>query len=217
MERYAKFAPTGFDPSGAFLPNRQDWLVLPVSQTRDSEPLAQSNFAAALEILGGESRGVEVHRFGHWGPGWFEIIIVNPRSRYAAIAKDIERALEDYPVLDDSDLSERENEAARESWEFWGAKDWRKHHCKEFQLGQAAENALDEFSDEDLYQWLGRNLSWPDYWLNGGERMPTIKNRDAMAAFLREVRRAAGRGTLESRPCPWWRPHPLQLALPIVG
>ena len=118
MTKYSDFAPTCFDPKGYVLDERQDWYVLPVSQTRDSGNLAESNFIAALEILGGERTNiVEVHRFGHWGPGWFEIIIVNPRAgKTMKKALGIESSLADYPVLDESDLSAREWEEMEETW-----------------------------------------------------------------------------------------------------
>lgn len=117
METHSKFAPTGFDPAGAFLDDdRQNWLMVPVSRTRDTGPLEESNFEAALEILGGESDDVEVHRFGHWGPGWFEIIIVRPGSAAETAAEEIENRLEDYPLLDEDDAGERETEAANDVW-----------------------------------------------------------------------------------------------------
>lgn len=77
--------------------SRENWIVAPVSRNRDSGPLDESNFASALELLGGESESCEVHRFGHWGPGWYEIIIVHP-SRAREI-DDLESSLESYPVL----------------------------------------------------------------------------------------------------------------------
>lgn len=116
MKLYRAFRPTPCDPAGLALDDRQDWLVAPVIRTRDSSVLQESNFASALKALGGESDNVEVHRFGHWGPGWFEIIIVRPGSPAERIADDIERALADYPVLDDMDFSDREYMAAVECW-----------------------------------------------------------------------------------------------------
>lgn len=107
MQTYSEFAPTQFDVSGAFLPDRQDWLVAPVSRTRDSEPLEESNFAVALELLGDN---VEVHCFNHWACGWFEIIIIRPDTPEIIIAEGIESKLEDYPILDEDDLSMRELE-----------------------------------------------------------------------------------------------------------
>lgn len=119
MERYGDFRPTEFDAAGAFLEDRQDWLVLPVSQTRDSGPMTQSNFAAALALLRAadpEGGDHEVHRFGHWGPGWFEILIARPDTACAAVGASIEERLADYPILDEDDCSRRELEAAEETW-----------------------------------------------------------------------------------------------------
>jgi hypothetical protein len=104
--------------------SREHWAVMPVSQTRDSGPLEQSNFAQFLDGLGGESDTVEVHRFGHWGPGWYEIILVNPSDETAMkAAYDMAGALQDYPILDEDDLLVREMEGAQESWDFWARRD----------------------------------------------------------------------------------------------
>lgn len=133
MQTYSEFQPTGFDPRGAFLPDRQDWLVVPVSITRDTSEggLSYSNFQVALEMLNGESETVQVHRFGHWGPGWFEIIIVDPNSEQAQIAHDIERALEDYPVLDEEDYSQRQWDTAQAYWDSMSLGE-RIEVCKRF-------------------------------------------------------------------------------------
>lgn len=91
-------------------------LVVVAGRNRDSETLTESNFASALEMLGGESDTVQVHRFGHWGCGWFELILVDPKDEMALqIAYNIQQALADYPVLDDSDYSERESEQTNET------------------------------------------------------------------------------------------------------
>lgn len=87
-------------------------LVVVVGCNRDSDILAESNFATALQMLGGEGKNVEVHRFGHWGCGWFELILVNPKAKkHLRIAYDIHVALREYPVLDESDYSERQYES----------------------------------------------------------------------------------------------------------
>src|SRR5262245_1540254 len=123
MQHYRDFAPTGFDRKGAFLDDdQQDWLVVPVIRTRDSGPLEQSNFESAWALISDAAvldneLSADSHRFGHWGPGWFEIIIVRPGSHAAVAAEDIERRLEDYPVLNDDDFSEREYEQAVETWQ----------------------------------------------------------------------------------------------------
>ena len=129
MQTYAKFIPTPFDRAGAFLSERQDWLVVPCGRNRDSGPLEESNFHVALEHLGGESDDVEVHRFGHWGVGWFEILLVRPDSHTARLAEEIESALAEYGVLDETDFSQRETECAAESWQALNLRD-RITQCK---------------------------------------------------------------------------------------
>ncbi len=126
LQPYADFAPTAFDSSGAFLPNRRGWLVCAVSQTRDSGPLKLSNFAAheaALEEIDADNIDHETHRFGHWGPGWFEIILVRAESPCHVEAEEIAAALADYPVLDDEDHSAREFDEACEAWLHTGLGD----------------------------------------------------------------------------------------------
>lgn len=93
-------------------PDLSAWLKGP-GRGRDSDHMAESNFEAALEMLGGEREGiVEVHRFGHWACGWFEHILVNPANKKAAkVLYEIYQALERYSLLDESDYSERQYEA----------------------------------------------------------------------------------------------------------
>jgi len=72
-------------PGGAFLPERADWLVVPVIKTRDSGPLATSNFECAWSRIEDASvaddlQSCESHSFNHWGPGWFEVILVRPAA-----------------------------------------------------------------------------------------------------------------------------------------
>ncbi len=119
MQTYKEFQPTGFDPKGLNAERYQigDFLVLPCAQNRDSGCLDRSNFEVALKELGGESEDVQVHRFGHWGPGWFEIILVNPANEEKArIAEEIEASLENYSILDEFHYSELEFETASNYW-----------------------------------------------------------------------------------------------------
>ena len=121
MQTYSTFQPTAFDRAGAgkygAMAERQDWLVVPVTQTRDSGVLDRSNFRSYLKALGGESDTVEVHRFSHWGPGWFEIIIIDPTdTAKVETAQEIADALEDYPIVDEDNYSELEYEGACNYW-----------------------------------------------------------------------------------------------------
>lgn len=130
MNRYGDWAPTSYDPKGAYLDNRADWLVVGVIRTRDSEPAEVSNFETAeamlVEVSTEDEDGnadYENHRFGHWGPGWIEILIVKPGSACEVKAREIESRLEDYPLLDEDDVSNREREATSEAWEHSSIRD----------------------------------------------------------------------------------------------
>jgi len=124
--RYRDWRPTAFDAPGLALPNRQDWFVVPVIRTRDDgEPITESNFAVALAMLGGESQEEdddkpEVHRFNHWGPGWFEIVLAPPSLEVKV--REIVEALETYPLLDETDVGQREYAASIESIELYGCE-----------------------------------------------------------------------------------------------
>ena len=146
FKRYGEHSPTPFDRNINIddgETERSQWFIMPVTQNRDSQCLDQSNFAAFLKGLGGESESVEVHRFGHWGPGWYEIIIVHPDSPVLDEAYDMARALEDYPVLDEEDNGRRESEEAEETWD--------NHACGEFRKAciNALEGSLDEVDDSE--------------------------------------------------------------------
>jgi|TARA_Y100000296_G_C5167216_1_gene255350 hypothetical protein len=121
VQTYKDYKPTEFDSAGAFLPERKDWFVLPVGRTRDSTLLDLSNWQAVEEILAEKAKPEEdtdcweIHRFGHWACGWFEIFIVKPDSPAYRAAEDIARSIEDYPVLNEEDYSEREYTATVEN------------------------------------------------------------------------------------------------------
>lgn len=119
MESLYKVAasPTPFDSYANFMGHRpdQDWDCL-LTQTRDSGPLERSNFASALRILGGESDDVIVHRYGHWGCGWWEALAVKQGTHAHETATEIDNALADYPVVDDEHHSQLEQEEADLIW-----------------------------------------------------------------------------------------------------
>lgn len=126
MQQYKDYRPTGFDHAGLALDDRQDWYVVPVGQNRDSGPMERSNFETAEKMLqeveyaedeDEEESSYENHRFGHWACGWFEILIVRPGSKCFDVACEIEKSLEDYPLLDEMDASEKEWNEAAEAWE----------------------------------------------------------------------------------------------------
>lgn len=93
-----------------------DEFKILLSRNRDSDILTESNWNAALKMLGGESDNVRIDNFGSWACGWFEYLSIKENTPQFAIAEKIEADLKKYPVLDENDFSERENEAANEIW-----------------------------------------------------------------------------------------------------
>lgn len=141
--------------------DRNNWFLAPVSRTRDSGPLDESNFETALEILGGESETVEVHRFGHYLCGWYEIILVHP-SREKEV-EDLESSLESYPVLNDEDLSRREYEAMQEDWNSWAWRDFEKEL-----LSQLESLANEDFPESDVERDLREEKELDEFMPDGG-------------------------------------------------
>ena len=129
MRAVKDFAPTSFDHSlGAFraFADKLDWYVCPASQTRDSGLLDRVNFEAqsrALDLADPDGEDHEIHRIGHWGPGWYEIAIVRPGSWCYKTAVEIDGALSEYPILDESAYSEAQYEARCEAWESMSVRD----------------------------------------------------------------------------------------------
>lgn len=159
LPRYGEWAPTGFDAPGAFLADRGNWLVAPVSRTRDSEAIDESNFSVGLEILGGEGENVEVHRFGHWGPGWIEIILIRPDSAEATRAEEMAEALADYPVLNDEDFSTREWEDKQKDWENWARCDFIRMLAKDFGLSDTVKYRLEDMDSDELHRFCDEHSS----------------------------------------------------------
>jgi hypothetical protein len=118
LVRYRNYAPTGFDTRGLNGEDAgiSDWYVAPVIKTRDATVLEESNFAAALALLGGEGPAVEVHSLGHWACGHFEIILVSPYTSRVYDLETIVERLDNYPILDEEDLGERESDEIYETW-----------------------------------------------------------------------------------------------------
>lgn len=192
MERYGDWRPTGFDSRGLGLPEQQDWFVVGVMQTRDSGVLDHANFRAALESLGGESDTVEVHRFGHWGPGWFEIILIHP-SREAE-GEAIECSLAYYPILDESLYCEMEYEQELEDWSAYGESDFRRELKRSFTLSDATNELLMGTPSDVMFAFHREQSDGGEPWRDGeGFDFSYVKDieRDTLAAWLWQLRREA--------------------------
>jgi len=92
-----------------------DWLCV-MGWNRDSDILSASNRDVALKMLGGESDAVQIFRFGHWACGWIEYLAVKAGSAQEEIGQDISDSLDQYPILNEVDYSEREQVEADRVW-----------------------------------------------------------------------------------------------------
>lgn len=115
MQTYKEYSPTEFDSKGLNADEHDisDFLVL-LGKNRDSDILTEVNFDKALEMLGGESDTVQVHRFGHWACGWFELLLVHPSLKTKAEA--IQQKLDNYPILDEDGYYMALTEARDKYW-----------------------------------------------------------------------------------------------------
>jgi len=94
-----------------------DYYVL-LYRTRDSGLVEESNFWSALKALNGESKTVKVVRAKHWLCGWIEMILIHESDKDSIDkGNEIEKALENYPILDEDDFYERESEKETELFE----------------------------------------------------------------------------------------------------
>lgn len=186
MIRYKNFRPTQHDSSGLGVPQYQEWFVGPCSVTRDSHALEISNFETLKKaIRKADPHGTDhdTPRFGHWGPGWFEIILVRPESEAYRVALACEDALQNYPVLDEMDLSIRENEECVEAWESFTKREVI-HFMTSNNSGPLADLLREELSlgsALDLFEYEIRDYGEGAYY---GFRLDEISARNRLAAWV---------------------------------
>jgi hypothetical protein len=155
FQRFADYRPTAMDQRGLGADGQEDWLVVPMSrQPKISTLLEDSNWdalVALIEAADPESEDHEIHYFGHWTSD-FEIIVVRPHSAAHVAAADAICALSEYLVLDESDYSERESEAAYEN-----VLDAVRPLTFEYAEGDPIDS---ETVAEELYRWFSEHGNW---------------------------------------------------------
>lgn len=152
--------------------DRDNWYVLPMSLSLDSGILQESNFDEALQRLGidpddiEDTDNVELHYFSHWFCGNFSLLLINPDDiETVKIAAGIEQDLKEYPILNETDFSERENQAV---CDLWNDADMEKKHVLQERIDYckfagvsifAARKPLYEAPDR-LYDYLREAISY---------------------------------------------------------
>jgi hypothetical protein len=144
-QRYKDYSPTPLDTKGlaAESYNIGEFWVAPVSITRDTESaVTLSNWRVIQRMANDEGIEFEIRRFGHWGPGWFEIILIEGSEKGEKFAEGIENALASYPLLSEDDHSEMEYEHETLEWDRSIAKEFREQLTLAF-LGVGNVKAAD--------------------------------------------------------------------------
>jgi hypothetical protein len=101
MEKYKSFKPTAFD--NHVCDDLNDMFVFPLSINRDTADISTlanwQYLQSKIEPEEGEPvspfRGAEIHRFGHWANGWFELILISPDSPDLAAWDELAAAMAD--------------------------------------------------------------------------------------------------------------------------
>lgn len=112
------------DPEHPACSDPEHWALGPVFLTRDSGLLGQSNASALRRALADRPELAEdwqETRCGHWAVGWVDHLAIRvltddgQETAMLGFVREWLSALEDYPIADDEDFSEREAEALRDS------------------------------------------------------------------------------------------------------
>ena len=187
------------DCRGLGCPDQQDWFVAPCSHTRDSDHLEESNWEQQLRALAEcDPNGNDhaVARFGHWGPGWVEIVLLRPDTAAARAGEELREQLAGYPVLDEEDFSRREWDAYTAYWDdgdatrdftHWLGRDFPGYHnCRE---------AVGEADYQLLREWFEGRIPSGDYYDPESGCAPRIRmvvgelTRGELAALVRLIRK----------------------------
>lgn len=123
-----------------------DWLVV-IHQTRDSDALERSNYRVARKaMVGANPEDWTESLSSHWAHGTLDVLLVKPGTLAADIARGLQGSLDNYPVLDEADLSEVEQEEADETWRGCYSPSERLDYIRRYR---------DQFEFHDLADMLG--------------------------------------------------------------
>lgn len=128
-----------------------------IGQSRDSYCLERANFASMLEKLGGESETVIINHSGHWGVGWVESILIHESDiEKIKLADKIMKSFNEYPVIDETNLSELENDGLQSTIDNY-QDEFRELVCSlldtQFDdLTKIEQDEVDIFINEIMYE-----------------------------------------------------------------
>jgi len=149
LGRWRDFRPTAVD--GHYpLYEQENYFVAPVKVNRDSGVLERSNWEAQLQELNRRGcKDYELHRFGHWLCGWFEVILVPPDSQDYETCEDIAQRLRDYPILDEEQYSSLCMSEYWSSWNDYGYEDFKRGLEEILRSWGYSEEDIERIADSD--------------------------------------------------------------------
>ena len=136
-----------------------DYYIV-LNRTRDSNSLEESNFETALSMLGGESETVIIIHSGHWAVGWIEFLAIHESDKEKLkLGETILQKLNDYPILNEEDYSNRQWEKAKYFYNNlspeWRWKDYlHKEGISIFASRHDLYTLLQKYPDLDVYERL---------------------------------------------------------------
>ena len=150
LKRWTSEDPATGETSNYIGERPDDCYVGPVSVNPGSNCLTRANWKVIATEL--ESLGAEIHRFGHWACGWYEILLIPPDADDALERADYWAArLQDYPVADETVWSDMEFEEAYQWWKDMGLRG-RVELCEEAGISIFAARHVDQIPD-NTYIW----------------------------------------------------------------
>lgn len=107
-------------------------------------------------------------------------MIVRPGTKSEEAGNDIETRLEDYPLLDEEDHSNREREEFLSGWSDYGASDFRRAICKNFEITDEEIDALDDLDDDKLREFYCDRANEPYFSEDSGVCIPAARMVERM-------------------------------------
>ena len=196
------------------------WAYGPVIEHRDTDTVTVSN-ARQIEKLFEElirPEHYDITEASHWAVGWVKHLSMKVKredgtpTRAVKLWKWISNSLEDYPVLDESDLSELEEDEKYESWNNWAAKEFADGLHKKFDHNidyddsayTIIDGLIDILHEEDLRELFeSKDPDWTPESSGGmavniGRVVEKVTAEDIVQAFRDALEAAKYRGKLEA-------------------
>ena len=137
------------------------WGFAPFGTNRDAEIITQSNHEYVLKELRKVSgKSVQIMQCSHWAVGWCDHIMVKTTATQTMEKLyELYKRYDDYPILDEDDVTRREVEQANDAYDSWAT----------FEVNQMAR-------DNDIKALLDEN----------GEYNPTPEQEETIRGLVAE-------------------------------